>query len=404
MRAPSSTACRGVAVVSHAAHHTGAPYIALNIARELKLRRGIAVTTILLRAGPLRKEFAELGPVFIAPGRPRSFRNDPRIWAKVIKSGIWCLQHLITKCFWARVRTHLRRRNFLGAVCNTILSGEAAVQLSRGQISSIGLIHEMPHTIRAYHWENEVNALLQGATALVFPSPRVQQAFTKAFPIPKPQFIAPQSFNIDLDQLSTPKYLANRAITRKRLHLSDTDILILGCGQGGFRKGIDLFFQAARDLCLESGAANPRTVFVWVGALVGDLEFWLERDITELRLSERVIFVEQQIDVAPYFAAADIFFLSSREDPFPTVVLEAMAHGVPVVGFANSGGLEDQIAGGAGIAVPFGDVTAAVRALRSLADQPNERAAMGNQGREKIAHLGGFDAYVDSLIKVLHGV
>src|SRR3974390_2527538 len=127
MRVSHSSPCRGIAIVSHDANHTGAPYIALNVARELKVVRGIPVITILLRSGPLAAKFAELGPVFIAPAPPLSFKSDPRIWARVIKSAIWCWQSLVTRIFWIRVRAHLNSQNFLGAVCNSVLSGDAAV-------------------------------------------------------------------------------------------------------------------------------------------------------------------------------------------------------------------------------------------------------------------------------------
>jgi len=67
-----------------------------------------------------------------------------------------------------------------------------------------------------------------------------------------------------------------------------------------------------------------------------------------LALPDRLIFLGSQQDMVPCFATADLFFLSSREDPFPTTVLEAMAYGLPVVGFAGTGGVEEQICGGRG--------------------------------------------------------
>src|SRR6476660_6820994 len=99
MRAHSSNPAKGIAIVSHDANQTGAPYIALNIARELKVGRDIPVITILLRSGPLAQKFAELGPVFVAPARLRSFRSDPRLWARVIKSAISFWQNLIATIF-----------------------------------------------------------------------------------------------------------------------------------------------------------------------------------------------------------------------------------------------------------------------------------------------------------------
>ena len=44
----------------------------------------------------------------------------------------------------------------------------------------------------------------------------------------------------------------------------------------------------------------------------------------------------------PLFDRMDVFTVTSRADPFPLVVLEAMALGKPVVGFAE-GGVPEQL-------------------------------------------------------------
>jgi glycosyltransferase involved in cell wall biosynthesis len=94
--------------------------------------------------------------------------------------------------------------------------------------------------------------------------------------------------------------------------------------------------------------------------------------------------------MAPCFATADLFFLSSREDPFPTTVLEAIAYGLPVVGFAGTGGVEEQICEGVGVIVPSDDVTSAVKVLRQLPEQPDGRNRVARLGRERIALSGGY--------------
>jgi len=72
-----------------------------------------------------------------------------------------------------------------------------------------------------------------------------------------------------------------------------------------------------------------------------------------------------------YFAAAQLLLLTSREDPFPSVVLEALACGLPVVAFDGSGGhcelLREPLNGV--LAGPIEDVAALAHALRDVAGQ-----------------------------------
>lgn len=264
---------------------------------------------------------------------------------------------------------------------------------------SIGLVHELPHLIRVFDWTHDVAALIQGTDALVFACPQVQASFTGAFAcMDKPTYIYPQSFNLDPGQLAPEQRAHSRLGFRARLGLTDDDVLILGCGDSDFRKGIDLFVQAAREIALSSTLSTiRRIVFAWAGQVSSNLRAWADKDAIELGLSDRLIFLGTQRDMAPCFAGADLFFLPSREDPFPTVVLEAMAYGLPVVGFAQSGGVEEQVKGGVGVIVPYGDVTAAVTVLRRLAERPDDRARMGRLGQEKIAISDDYHTYVGNL-------
>jgi hypothetical protein len=59
--------------------------------------------------------------------------------------------------------------------------------------------------------------------------------------------------------------------------------------------------------------------------------------------------------------------LTSREDPFPSSVLEAMSAGLPTVAFANSGGIPEMLrTRDAGQVVPRGDVAAMAEAAIAL--------------------------------------
>lgn len=71
------------------------------------------------------------------------------------------------------------------------------------------------------------------------------------------------------------------------------------------------------------------------------------------------------------------------DDPCPTVVLEAMAAGRPVVA-AASGGIVDMVVDGhTGRLVPPGDVTALAEALEAILADPERARLMGSAGRDR---------------------
>ena len=70
-------------------------------------------------------------------------------------------------------------------------------------------------------------------------------------------------------------------------------------------------------------------------------------------------------------------------DPCPTVVLEAMAAGRPVVAAASGGILDMVVDGSTGLLVPPGDVPALARALASVLGDPETASAYGVAGRDR---------------------
>lgn len=62
-------------------------------------------------------------------------------------------------------------------------------------------------------------------------------------------------------------------------------------------------------------------------------------------------------DIRPYLSKSDIFLMTSKEDPFPIVNIEALKHNLPLICFEESGGFEDIVRNGGGIAVPYMDIT-----------------------------------------------
>jgi glycosyltransferase involved in cell wall biosynthesis len=130
--------------------------------------------------------------------------------------------------------------------------------------------------------------------------------------------------------------------------------------------------------------------FVWAGGAghpdEGDPP--VEEDTAKLGLEDRVHFVGEFTSPADVFGMFDVFCLTSREDPFPLVMLEAAAMGVPIASFANGGVVELAAAGGPegplAMVVDYLDVASLARAVVDLLDDAEARAELGGRAREHV--------------------
>ena len=117
-----------------------------------------------------------------------------------------------------------------------------------------------------------------------------------------------------------------------------------------------------------------------------------------LDLSGRVHLIAETNAPAPYFLAADLFVLTSRQDPFPCVVHEAMAAGVPVIAFKDAGGAPEALADGAGITVDYRDVDAMAEAILSLYQDGTARARLAETAKNRVSTKYRFEDYYTALV------
>lgn len=122
--------------------------------------------------------------------------------------------------------------------------------------------------------------------------------------------------------------------------LEDKKVILGVAFDWGERKGLDIFVRLAREL-----KSDYRVV------LVGTDE------LTEKLLPYNVITVRKthdQSELAQIYTAADVFVNPTREDNYPTVNMEALACGTPVITF-DTGGSSESVDETCGCVVPCDD-------------------------------------------------
>jgi glycosyltransferase involved in cell wall biosynthesis len=128
---------------------------------------------------------------------------------------------------------------------------------------------------------------------------------------------------------------------------------VIGCGEVTVGKGIDIFIHVAR---LVNKKINKNIKFIWLGPDSNKIQQYFEEDIKKLNLEDVVSFAGFQKDIWPFYNNANLFFLSSRQDSFPLVCLEAASSGLPIIYFPDAGGIKEMIDGTAGIPLKYLDI------------------------------------------------
>jgi glycosyltransferase involved in cell wall biosynthesis len=122
--------------------------------------------------------------------------------------------------------------------------------------------------------------------------------------------------------------------------------------------------------------------------------------VRELRLNGSWEFVgayDGAVGCSAFMRTLDVFVLPSFAEGTSKSVIEAMAHGLPII-TTNVGGLPDLLTEDAGILVPPGDSAALAEAMQRLASDSSLRMCMGQAARERYLKLFAPNAVLSMLV------
>lgn len=303
-------------IFSHEASLTGAPIVALNLVKQLSEQYNIV--SWIGKEGPLEDEFARYSTEMLFYwGGEVAFKNQ-----------------------LARLYS---RHGTLISIVNSVVCQPVVSRLRRENILVLSLIHEFA----TYAFpKGSMSRMIFSSNYSVFPADIVEGAFLKELSdlkvtaIPDNIAIHHQGYNSTTEK--TPDTTVSGICSMINASHNDKQLrVVLGAGMVETRKGVDLFLNAAKHVVDLDKTFNWR--FIWVGGGYDpskDFEYsiYLEAQIEKNGLSEYVTFYGHQNSLDPFWELTDVFFLSSRLDPFPNVVLDAVTAKIPVICFNGATG------------------------------------------------------------------
>jgi glycosyltransferase involved in cell wall biosynthesis len=375
--------------LSHSASRNGATILLLHLLRSLKAAVDWEITVLVNGSGPLLNDFRSLAPTTAWRSPAFILKAFPGRHMADLKT------RLETEC----LKGLLMGRRFDLIYANTVATWPFVKALANRAPALLWHIHELGYALRLSGSGQNIRELFRAASRFVAVSNAVQESLSREFDVRSDRVDLVHGF-IPGPFMGIEEQRLRREEIRSRLGWPGDAFVVGGCGSLGWRKGTDLFLQVARSVCNRKGYEKVK--FLWIGGEAEDqraLEF--AHDVHALGLQGSCIRIPTTPDVFQYYSAMDVFALTSREDPFPLVMLEAGSYGIPLVCFADSGGASEFVDGDTGLIAPYLDLTAFATHITRLKDAPDFRERLGAAASIKVRTQYSPEVQTPKLLKII---
>lgn len=377
-----------IIIVSHDAHPHGAQVLALAMAREFGELQ-YDVDMIVLGDGPMLSRFAEVASLHHVTLDNESMESVRRKVKAIRNAG-------------AEV-----------AIVNTTVSGLIVPILKEAGFRTVSLVHELPGVLESYGLKGHATAIAEHSDKIVFAAPIVQSGFENFLGESLRQaLIRPQGL-VRKNPFKGQSEEARRLVCAQHGFAPNTRY-VLAVAFVDHRKGPDLFIDVAEKVL----SSHPGTAFIWIGHFDLGMQETIAALLAQKNLTDSVKFVGFVQDPMAYYAGASVYALTSREDPFPNVVLESAEVGVPVVAFQDATGAADFVLDNGGRLAKKLDVDDFAVQVRGILDGSRQKsfATVGSMRQylmDLLHHATGFQRvsvivpnynYADHLLQRLRSI
>ena len=370
---------------SHSLSLDGAPFSQYELAVELK-RRGVLHPEVASPVdGPLAELYARDGiPVRVDPAL------RPRIWSANT------YEHAVTSA-----HTLIRTIGAALVHANTLMTFPAVEGAYRAGRPSIWNPRE------SERWDQFFRFLDRGQITrplACFPYPYRVVFVAQATLDVWSRFNTHHNFTLIRNGLNPARFAESEMVRSKQaardsLGVQDGEVMVLAVGTVCERKGQRDIPRALRKL--PTGIAQRTRVYI-VGDESNAYSSALRKDIQRLPRvwDSRICLMKTTRDVGPLYQAADVFLLSSREESYPRVVLEAMNFGLPIIATPVFGVREQVVQDINGSFYRPGDTEALAQQLQAMIENPEGRKSLAEGSTLMLGSLPTFEEMVNQYTTV----
>lgn len=383
--------------VGHGAERTGPPIGLLHLLRWIRANTELDFEVLLLEGGPLLPEYRRLAPVWVL-GEAEATGGLLALAARCERAGAARLGRQVRR---AALRRRLRQVGEVAVLyVNTAWCIRAVRYLRARRATVITAVHELEVGLDHHLDADHRRLLVERTDRFVVVSDAVRRNL------------------VDRHQVAEERTALHHEMVAgaaPRPAGEPRDELVVGAsGLLRWRKGPDLFLLLARLVAQRRPDLAVR--WVWIGGRGdGPGLASIERDRRAARLDDRVELAGEARRPLDRFRELDVFVLTSREDAYPLVCLEAASVGVPVVCF-DTGGAQELVsgqveamvpgaeppgpggAGPCGHTVPYPDLEAMADRVVELLEDPAEGRRLGAVGADRVRRLHAVDVAAPRLV------
>jgi glycosyltransferase involved in cell wall biosynthesis len=395
-----TTICRSnkkniILFISHDASRTGAPIVLLTFLKWLHNNSNHKFIILLRNGGELLEEFQSIAPTInLDQSRQRSVLFNRLLTQLKLPS----LDEIITKI---KLRLFIKKKDIALIYSNTVTNWKLLQELSYTDAPIITHVHELGYYINSQFSFHEIKNYTKIVDRFIAVSEAVKN-YLISLGIESKDIEVVYEFIQERTQITNELLLSIRSEIRKELGLSSQDFVALACGTLDWRKGADLFIQVA--YFVNKSLTNRPVKFIWMGMdRTGETQKKITHDIEKSGIWNIINIVGSKNNPIDFFIASDIFLLTSREDPFPLVMLESASVGKPIICFDNSGGAVEFVGDDSGFIVPYLDLNAMAEKIIALREDIDLYHKLSNNAQKK-SELYSLDIQAPKILKIIEGL